>query len=263
VRRAVVRALGEYRNDRAARALVEHLGRGDESVLVEGELARSAGRTRQGSAYEALVAALDRPSWRDVVRIGAIDGLATLRDERAYPLIDRFADVGNGLGTRRSAVAAMGEFGENKRAVRERLESLLDGNDPYVTPEILRSLSRLKDPAAIGAIAGLQSRSLDGRVKRQCREALRELRSREHPDETRRLSDALDRLRDEHQTLRDDLARLKALVLPEEDGGAAKPASGRGAKRAKKAPRGTSRAAGTGRAKGTAAVRKTRGSRRR
>jgi aminopeptidase N len=217
VRRAVVRALGEFRTEKSARLLVGLLEKGDPSVLVEGEAARSAGRTKQSLVYDALVAALDRPSWRDTVRVGAMDGLAKLRDERALPLIDRFADKGAMLSTRRAAVAALGEFGEGKRAVRERLEQLLDGNDPYFTPEVLRALVKVKDPAALGAIAPMADRSLDGRVRRHAREAMRELRQKEHPDEVRRLADAFDRLRDEHQGLRDELARLKALALPEPD----------------------------------------------
>ena len=54
----------------------------DESYLVEAEAARALGRTRQAAAFDVLVDLLERPSWADVVRAGAIDGLAALRDER-------------------------------------------------------------------------------------------------------------------------------------------------------------------------------------
>lgn len=216
VRRAVVRALGEFRTEKCAKLLTSLLEKGDASVLVEAELARSAGRTRQALVYDTLVLALGRTSWRDTVRIGAIDGLAKLRDERALPLIDTFAEERHPVGTRRAAVAALAEFGEGKRTVRERLEQLLEGkDDPYFLPEVLRALVKLKDPAAIGPIAKLLERSLDGRVRRHAREALRDLRQKEHPDEVKRLADAFDRLRDEHQALRDELARIKALAFPE------------------------------------------------
>jgi aminopeptidase N len=189
------------------------------------------------------VKALDRTSWRDLVRVGAIDGLARLRDERAVPLIDRYADPEHVISTRRAAVAALAEFGENKRAIRERLEDLLDPNDPYFTPEVLRSLTKLKDPAALSAVGKTFARSLDGRVRRQCREAMRDLRKRETPDELKRISDAFDRLRDEHQALRDELARVKAVAMPEEPSGGK-----RGAKHARK----TAARAGAGRASGAA-----------
>ena len=217
VRRAVVAALGAYRTEKAARLLTELLANGDPSVLVEAETARSAGRTRQTLVFDALVAALQRDSWRDAVRAGAIDGLARLRDERAVKLIDPFADDGPHLATRRTAVAALAEFGENKRAIRERLEQLLDPNDPYFTPEVARSLARLRDPEALGPLGRLLRHSLDGRVQRHAREAIRDLQKHETPDETRRLTDALDRLRDEHQALRDELAKVKSVLRLDDD----------------------------------------------
>jgi aminopeptidase N len=209
-------------------------------VSVEAELARSAGRTRQTLTYESLVATLGRTSWRDTVRVGAIDGLARLRDERALPLIERFTDTEHMLSTRRSAVAALGELGEDNRAIRERIEELLDPGDPYFTPEAMRSLVKLKDPAALGAIGRTFEHSIDGRVKRHAREAIRDLRKRETPDEVKRLADALDRLRDEHQTLRDELARIKTVVLPEGDG--TKPARPASRPRGGSKPRGKAKA---------------------
>jgi aminopeptidase N len=220
VRRAVVAALGDYRTEKAARLLVSLLEKGDPSVLVEAETARSAGRTRQSLVFDALAAALQRSSWRDQVRVGAIDGLARLRDERAVKLIDPFADDQPHLATRRAAVVALAEFGGDKRAIRERLEQLLDPNDPYFTPEVSRSLTRLRDAEAVGALTRLLRHSIDGRVQRHAREAIRDLQKHESPDEVRRLSDALDRLRDEHQALRDELGRVKTVLRLDGDHGA-------------------------------------------
>jgi hypothetical protein len=201
--------------------------------MVEGESARSAGRTRQPLVFDALAGALTRDSWRDVVRIGAIDGLARLRDPRAVKLIDPFADDGPNLGSRRAAVTALGEFGgDNTRPIRERLEGLLDGNDPYFTPEVVRALVKLKDVDALGAIGRLVRLSRDGRVRRQGREAMRDLQKHESPDDVRRLSDALDRLRDEHQLVRDELSRIRSVLQLDTDAGAGKKAPAAGRKRA-------------------------------
>jgi aminopeptidase N len=219
VRRSVIAALGEYRTEKSARLLVALLEKGDESVLVESEMARSAGRTRQPLVFDALVAAMQRTSWRDLVRLGAVDGLARLRDDRAIKLIDPLADDQPHLGTRRAAVLALAEFSDHKRTVRERLEVLLDPNDPYFTPEVSRALTRLRDADAVGALSRLLRHSLDGRVQRHAREAIRDLQKHESPDEMRRLNDALDRLRDEHQTLRDELSRVKSVLRLDGDNG--------------------------------------------
>jgi aminopeptidase N len=246
VRRAVVAALGEYRTEKAAKLLVTLLEKGDESVMVEAEIARSAGRTKQTLVFEPLAAAINRPSWRDVIRVGVIDGLARLRDERGAKLIDPFADESPNLGTRRATVAALAEFGDgDKRTIRERLEQLIDANDPYFTPEVVRSLAKLRDPAAIGVLSRLLRHSLDGRVKRHTREAIRDLQKHETPDEVRRLSEALDRLRDEHQSLRDELTRIQSVLQLDENGGEKRGGrkrpsvsrTGRGTKKSRSKPR--------------------------
>ena len=101
VRRAVVEALGHFRSTEAME-LVKAPALRDDSYLVEAEAARALGRTRQAAALDVLVDLLERPSWFDVVRVGAIDGLAALRDDRALPhLIVAACATGN-----RSAPAA-------------------------------------------------------------------------------------------------------------------------------------------------------------
>src|SRR5262249_13577894 len=68
-RRAVVRALGEFRGDDAAAArLVAVLESGDASYFVEAEAARSLGATRSPRAFDALAKALGKDSFLDVIR---------------------------------------------------------------------------------------------------------------------------------------------------------------------------------------------------
>jgi aminopeptidase N len=70
VRRAVARALGEWRGDeKAAAALLSLAKRGDPSYLVEAEACSALGRTRSPLAFEVLARVYDdRPSWNEVVR---------------------------------------------------------------------------------------------------------------------------------------------------------------------------------------------------
>lgn len=210
VRRAVVRALGAFRTDAAAALLVGKLMAGDASWLVESELARAAGRTRRPTVYEPLVGALARESWRDVVRIGAVEGLGALRDKRAIPLLLALTAPSVGASTRRAAVAALAELGDDRRDVREALEQLLEERDPYLVPEVLRVLARLRDDASIEPVARVLRVSDDGRVRRAAREALRTLQAREGSEEVRRLRDDLEALRDELRGVRDQLATATA-----------------------------------------------------
>ncbi|MFO0557866.1 MAG: M1 family aminopeptidase [Polyangiales bacterium] len=214
VRRSVVSALGEFKTDAAAKLLAERLMKGDESVLVEAELARSAGRTRKKEiVYDALVSALSRDSWRDVIRAGAIDGLAKLRAKEALALIEPHSSKSAALGTRRTAVMAMAELGHKDRSVREKLELLVDLNDPYFTPELFRALVKLGDDAALGAIERAVHQSIDGRVQRHGREASRALRS-DGGDEVRKLRDQLEQVEQKARALEDAMAALEAKVTP-------------------------------------------------
>lgn len=210
VRRAVARALGEFRTEASAALLLARLARGDASWLVESELARAAGRTRQPSAYDALVAQLARESWRDVVRCGAIDGLGALRDERAVPALLALASPRASAAARRVAVGALAELGEGRRDVREALEAMLDERDPYLVPEVLRALSRLHDADSTGAVARALRVTDDGRVRRAAREALRALQSKDGGGELRRLRDEVEALRDELRGVRDQVAAAAA-----------------------------------------------------
>lgn len=210
VRRAVARALGEFRTDASAALLVARLKAGDPSWLVESELARAAGRTRRPTAYEALAGALARESWRDVVRVGAVEGLGALRDARAIPLLLALTAPAAGASTRRAAVGALAELGDDRREVREALEQMLDERDPYLVPEVLRALARLRDGASVEPVARALRLTDDGRVRRAAREALRSLQAREGAEEMRRLRDDLDALRDELRGLRDQVAAAAA-----------------------------------------------------
>lgn len=222
VRRAVVRALGEFRTEASAGLLLARMARGDESWLVESELARSAGRTRQPAAYDALAGQLAKESWRDVVRCGAIDGLGALRDERAVPALLGLTSRRSSAAARRSAVGALAELGEDRRDVREALEQMLEERDPYLVPEVLRALGRLKDAASTEAVSRALRSTDDGRVRRAAREALRALQAKDGGDEVRRLRDEVEALRDELRGVRDRVAAITA-ARPKARGPAARP----------------------------------------
>jgi aminopeptidase N len=236
VRRAVVRALGAWRTAKAAKAL-EPVALRDASYLVEAEAARSLGATRQPSALDTLVEVIDRPSWADVIRVGAIDGLAALRDERAVPHVSARTRYGVSTRGRRAAILALPKLATDRRT-RELLEDLLDSSDPYLRVDVVRALAELGDPKARGALQQRLDRDLDGRVRRRIREVLRDLAGPGRKD-TAQLRDELEALRAEHADLRARLGKLEAMTTAPKAG---EPAVGTA--RAAKAPRkGASKAA--------------------
>jgi aminopeptidase N len=211
VRRAVMHALGSFRTAKAAELLKKSALR-DPSYLVEAEAARALGATRQPGGFDTLVDILDRGSWADVVRGGALDGLANLRDERAVPHVVARTRYGVSIRGRRAAILALPKLSADKKA-RETLEELLDSPDPYVRVDVVRALGELGDAKSRGPLHRQLERELDGRVRRRIREVLRDLGGA-GKRETDRLRDELEALRSEQAELKSRLGKLEAKVAP-------------------------------------------------
>jgi aminopeptidase N len=206
VRRAIVGALGCFRTSKALEVL-KPLALRDPSYLVEAEAARALGCTRQAAAFDTLLDVIDRRSWADVIRTGAIDGLAQLRDERAIPHVTTRTRYGVSTRGRRAAILALPKLSGDRRT-REVLEDLLDSADPYVRVDVVRALSDLGDVKSRPALHRQLERDLDGRVRRRIREALRDLGGA-GKREADRLRDELESLRGEHAELKSRLAKIE------------------------------------------------------
>jgi aminopeptidase N len=211
VRRAVVQALGNFKTKEAADLLLR-MARDDESILVAAAACRALGTTRQSVAYEALVGLLDRPSWGEVLRAGAIAGLAALRDERGVDALRERTRYGVPNRARRAAIAAIAQL-STSRKTRELLEDLLDEADPHLRVEVAEALGELADPKSRAALRRQLDRDLDGRVRRRIREVLRDLGGRGRR-ELRRMREELEDLRRQHADLRARLSKLEDRTAP-------------------------------------------------
>jgi aminopeptidase N len=209
VRRAVASALGNFKTAAAAKVL-EKRAKSDPSYLVEAESVRALGRTRQPDALQVIVPLLDRASWAEVSRAGALDALGALRDERALPEVLKRTEYGFPTRARRAAIAALAQISEGRK-VREHLEDLLDDKDPHLKIDVVAALAFLGDHKSRGPLHRAKERELDGRVVRRLREALRDMGEHKTVAERKRLNDELD-------NLRSDLAELKARLAKVEAG---------------------------------------------
>ncbi|HEX8796605.1 MAG TPA: HEAT repeat domain-containing protein [Polyangiaceae bacterium] len=206
VRRAVIEALGSFRTTEAMEAIKPYALR-DDSYLVESEAARAMGKTRQVAAFDTLVDLLERPSWFDVVRAGAIDGLASLHDDRAVPHLSARTRYGHPPRARRAAVIALPKL-TSDRKTREAIEQLLEDPDPLLRIDAVRALGELGDAKARPALRDRIESDLDARVRRRIREVMRDLA--EPKRATEQLRDELEKLQGEHQELKARLAKLEA-----------------------------------------------------
>jgi aminopeptidase N len=212
VRRAIVDALGSFKTTAAIEA-IRPIALKDESYLVEAEAARALGRTRQTAALDTLVDLLERSSWYDCIRAGAIDGLAALRDDRATPHLLARIRYGHPARARRAAIVALPKLASDRKG-REALEQLLDDGDPLVRIEVARALADLGDPKARPALRERLETDLDARVRRRIRETLRELGG-EGKKATEAVREELEKLQGEHAELKARMAKLEAMLVEE------------------------------------------------
>ena len=252
VRRAVVSALGRWKTPAAALALQEH-ARKDPSYLVEAEAARALGKTRQSSGFETLVDLLERDSWADVIRVGALDGLGASRDERAVPHLIARTRYGHAARTRRAAILALPKLAQDKR-VRDVLEDLLDDNDPLLRLDVARALAELGDAKSVAALRARLEVETDARARRRMREAVRDL-TQDGRRGAQASREELEKLEGEHAELKARLAAIESRVTGGPRGSTSKPltettgattgaskVSGRGTKKKGSATAGASRA---------------------
>jgi aminopeptidase N len=218
VRRAACTALGNFRDEAAARTLQTRLaGRGDRSYYVQSAAASALGQTRRPRAYDALHRILGRPAHNDVITAAALAGLAALRDPRAVDTLLDWTAWGRHQTARRAATDALGRLGPfaedaTRLRVRERLEELLDDRSMRTQLAAAGALATLGDARASGALNATAGRTLEGRLTRSARVAARTLGQKsDKGEEVKSLRTDFEKLQQENQSLKDRLTNLEAL----------------------------------------------------
>lgn len=214
-RRGVVAALGEFHGDEAVLDAIRPHAKRDQSWFVESEANRTAGKLRLPGSLDVIKENINRPSFRQVVRVGCLDGLVELRDERGFELIAECARYGAFQQSRQNAVAALGNLGqyfpERKKRLGEQIAEFLRDPDFRVRMAAANALKTLKDESQVGALEQMAARELDGRAIRIARENAAILRKgAETGAEVKKLRDEFEQLREENSRLRERLDRVEA-----------------------------------------------------
>jgi aminopeptidase N len=212
----VIRALGEFRDERAAEALARVIDQGDTSYYVEAAATGAIGKTRSSRAYQELERSLEKDSFNDVIRASAFDGFAELRDERALPVAMEWSRYGRPQSVRGAAVSALGKLGDfvpenRKEEIVDHLIPMID--DPWLRCQIsaIGALQELKASKAVPHLERLAQTALDGRVVRTARLAVQAIRSGgDKGEEVKKLREEVDKLVDENRSLKDRLDKLEA-----------------------------------------------------
>jgi aminopeptidase N len=215
-RRAVFRALGEFREERAADALLKVVNEGDASYYAEAFATAALGKTRSPRAFEALTRSLTKESQNDVIRASAFQGFGDLRDERGVDVLIEWSKYGRPANSRGTAANMLGHLGEvvpehRKDDIVDHLITLID--DPWFRTSMsaIDGLSTLKASKALPHLQRAADTALDGRTVRTARLAVKAIREgADKGDEVKKLREEVDKLVDENRTLKDRLDKLEA-----------------------------------------------------
>jgi aminopeptidase N len=213
-RRGVVAALGQFRGAAEVLEALKPFAKRDRSWFVEAEACRSIGKLRLPGSLEVLRANFGRPSFRQVVRGGCVDGLVELRDAAGFELLSRAARYGEPFQARGLAVGAIARLGlffpDRKKVLGEEIAGYLEDPDFRVRIAATNALKTLKDDSQVPALEKMAARELDGRGVRMARENALALRKGAATDEeVRKLREEFEKFRDENAKLRDRLEKLE------------------------------------------------------
>ncbi|RCJ38710.1 aminopeptidase [Nostoc minutum NIES-26] len=227
VRRAVVQALAKIKTYESYKAVKELLQDGDPSYYVEAAAAHTIGAIASGNLEEKpkeekviklLKSVLEeRAGWNEVVRSGAVAGLAELKtSEAALNLLLEYTKLGVPQPLRLATIRALGKISVgqspvNLERILERLAELAKETFFLTQVSVVAALGQMETPKAGTILRSLADQTPDGRVRRQADEAMANVQKNVGTESAlRSLREELDQLKQQNQQLVSRLENLEA-----------------------------------------------------
>lgn len=227
VRRAVVGALGKIKTHESYKALKSIVEKGDSSYYVEAAAASAIGgiagvNGEEKPSDEQVIKELksvlkERQGWNEVVRSGAIAGLAQMKtSEDALNLILKYTAAGTPQALRLAAIRAIGAISSgqsktNLERILQRLGELSQETFFLTQVSVSVALGQIENRKAIGILQALANQTPDGRVRRIAEESIQKVQKNVGSDQAvKQLREELDQVKKENQELRSRLENLEA-----------------------------------------------------
>ncbi|MFM7363753.1 MAG: M1 family aminopeptidase [Cuspidothrix sp.] len=227
VRRAVISSLSQIKTHSSYQAVKNFVQHGDESYYVEAtachSIAAIASANLEDKSHEDKVIKLlksilrERAGWNEVVRSGAIAGLAEFKtSEVALNIILEYTKIGIPQPLRLSAIRALGKISTGQTAanierILDRLAEIARETFFLTQVAVLTALGQMETPKAIGILQSLAHQTADGRTRRYAEEEVARVQKNIGTDKTlRQLREELDQLKQQNQELKSRLESLEA-----------------------------------------------------
>ncbi|BAY22762.1 peptidase M1 membrane alanine aminopeptidase [Calothrix sp. NIES-2100] len=227
VRRAVVDALAKTKTAESYKAIKGLVQDGDPSYYVESAACRVIGaiaaanldeKPKEEKVLKLLKSVLEeRQGWNEVVRSGAIAGLAELKtSEPALNLLLEYTKPGVPQALRLATIRALGKISVGQNPVNlerilERLAELAKETFFLTQVAVVIALGQMETPKAIGILRSLADQTPDGRVRRYADEEIKRVQGNIGTENAlRNLREELDQVKQQNQELRSRLENLEA-----------------------------------------------------
>ncbi len=201
-RRAVIRALGEFKKEESLE-LLKPILHNDESYFVESEAATAIGKTKSKNAVAILRKATETTSFQNTVAQGAIAGLKEFAgDKDIATFLIRKSMNGNYHRVREAATFALGRFVDGNQAVSDHLKGLLADKWFRVRINACRAFAEGEVAKAIPDLNRIAQSDLDNRVRRVAEECVNIIRDASRkPKEVTQMREEIERVKSKNLEL--------------------------------------------------------------
>jgi aminopeptidase N len=180
VRRAAAGALGAFRDDPTAQAALRQVIAEEKAYGPVAEAIRSLAKSKAADARELAKSLLERESYGEQIRTGAIEALAECGGPEALATARDWTRYGKPPQARVAAVAAVARLVKDEHDKDEAVQLLVDLlDDPYLRARegAVKALVKLRSPSAVEPLDRASRIDPDPRLRRQARHAITEIRA--------------------------------------------------------------------------------------
>ncbi|MEA5625713.1 M1 family metallopeptidase [Nostoc sp. UHCC 0251] len=227
VRRSVVEALVQIKTAESYKVVRGLVQKGDPSYYVEATASRAIGaiasanleeKPKEDKVLKLLKSVLEeRVGWNEVVRSGAVAGLAEFKtSEAALNLLIEYTKLGVPQPLRLATIRALGKISVgqspvNLERILEKLTELAKETFFLTQVAVAAALGQMETPKAVGILRSLAEQTADGRVRRYAEEEISKVQKNIGSEKTlRQLREDFDQLKQQNQELRSRLENLEA-----------------------------------------------------
>ncbi|MEM3851631.1 MAG: M1 family aminopeptidase [Methanomassiliicoccales archaeon] len=208
-RRAVVKAIGKYKDKQTVKHLASFLK--DESYAVAAEAAEALGQIGGMEVVGLLKEATGIHSHLEVVKQSAFSAIAEAGDEGEIEFLREYVSPVYKWRVRAAALNAIAKLGKKDRKIREFVISQMRDPDVSYRLRTVEAVASLASAEAIPELNALIDRERDGRIKRAAFDAIKSIRQNlERPDALKELENAVEGLKGDLREMRQKIESLES-----------------------------------------------------